>query len=259
MKSLRYILVSAVALLALVSCTTKEDPFTPGNPTNSNGNNIYFSAENPDNVVLGLADNSFTVTLERENANAAVSVPLTAFSTSSVFSVPSSVDFAAGETSKDITVQFSGAEPFVNYVLSISLPEEFTYPYKDQNVYPTFSVSVLQEDFKVVHTGTYYDDFWYEESWEQDLEYSELSETYRLSNLWTPGYGFTFKWDGKGSEKVTVIGGKMSTGIVHSTYGLISATPGDCFYDADDDAIYFPFTWTVSAGSFGTYYNVFYF
>jgi len=117
---------------------------------------------------------------------------------------------------------------------------------------------VLQEDFKVVHTGTYYDDFWWEEAWEQPLEYSELSDTYRLSDLWTPGYGFKFQWDGK-SEKVTVLGGKMSTGIVHSTYGLISAEAQECFYDADDNAIYFPFKWTVSAGSFGVYYNVFYF
>ena len=257
MKSLRYILISAVALFALVSCA-QEEPFKPGDPTNKNGNNIYFSANNAASLVLGLADNTFTVTIERENASNAVSVPLNSYSYSTVFTVPTSVDFAAGETSKDITVGFNGAEPFVNYVLNISIPEEYTYQYKDQNVYPAYSVTVLQEDFKVIHTGTYYDDFWWEEAWEQPLEYSELSDTYRLSDLWTPGYGFKFKWDGK-SEKVEVLGGKMSTGIVHSTYGLISATPQDCFYDADDNAIYFPFQWTVSAGSFGVYYNVFYF
>lgn len=259
MKSLRYILVSAVALFALVSCT-QEEPFKPGDPTNTNGNNFYFSAENAGSLVLGLADNSFTVTIERENANSAVTVPLKWYSVSDVFSVPSSIDFAAGETSKDVVVGFSGAEPFVNYVLNISIPEEFTYQYKDQGVYPAYSVTVLQEDFKVVHKGTYYDDFWWEESWDQDLEYSELSDTYRLSNLWTPGYGFTFKWDGQ-SSKVQVLGGKMSTGIVHSSYGLISAEAqaDQTYYDADDDAIYFAFKWTVSAGSFGVYYNVFYF
>ncbi len=258
MKSLRYILISTVALFALVSCVQDEDTYKPGNPTNTNGNNIYFSAENAASLVLGLADNSFTVTIERENASNAVSVPLKWYSPSEIFDVPSNVDFAVGETSKEITIVFSGAEPFVNYTLNITIPEEYTYPYKDQTVYPSYAVTMLQEDYKVVHTGSYYDDFWSGETWEQPLEYSELLGTYRLSNVWTEGHGFTFKWDGK-SEEVTVVESKIATGLVYDSYGAISATPQECFYDADDNAIYFPFEWTVSAGTFGVYYNVFYF
>lgn len=257
MKSFKYIFISVAALFALAACT-QEDPYTPGGPTNSNGNNVYFSASNPGTLVLGLTDNTFTVTIERENGNNAISVPLKAYSNSNVFTVPSSVDFASGETSKDISVQFTGADPFVNYVLNISVPEEYTYQYKDQTVYPAYSVTVLQEDFKVVHTGKYYDDFWTGETWDQDLEYSELLGRYRFSNLWAPGYGFQFDWDGK-SEEVKVLGGKMTTGIVSSSYGMISAEDQGSFYDADDNAIYFKFKWTVSAGSFGAYYNVFYF
>lgn len=245
-------------MFALVACVP-EDPYTPGNPTNNNGNNVYFSAENPGSLVLGLAESSFSVTIERENGGNALTIPLNSYSDSPVFTVPTSVDFAAGETAKTISVQFSGADPFVNYTLYITLPEEYTYQYKDQDVYPSYFVRVLQEDFKVIHTGSYYDDFWWEEAWEQDLEYSELKDTYRLSNLWTAGAGFEFTWD-KETDKVVVNGGnKLSTGIVHSTYGLISAQDQGSFYDPDDDAIYFPFKWTVSAGSFGTYYNVFYF
>ena len=258
MKSLRYILFSAAALFVLASCV-QEDPYTPGNPTNTNGNNIYFSADNASTVVLGLTESSFTVKIERESANGAVTVPLKSYSPSTVFTVPSSVDFAAGETSKDITVQFAGAEPFVNYSLQISLPEEFTYQYKDQNVYPSYAAVVLQEDFKVIHTSNFYDDFWTGETWAQNLEYSELKDTYRFSDLWDYGYGFEFTWD-KGTGKVVVNGGnKLTTGIVSSSYGMISAQDQGSFYDPDDDAIYFLFKWTVSAGSFGNYYNVFYF
>ena len=258
MKSLRYILIASVALFALAACAQEEDPYKPGDPTNSNGHNVYFSAENPGSLVLGLADNSFPVKIERENANGAISVPLKAYSASNVFTVPSSVDFAAGETSKEITVQFNGAEPFVNYSLQISVPQEFTYQYKDQNDYPAYAVTVLQEDFKVIHTGSYYDDFWYEEAWEQGLEYSELSDTYRLSNLWTPGYGFTFKWDGQ-SEKVTLLSSKIPTGLEYGSYGAISAEDQGSYYDAGEKAIHFVFKWTVSAGSFGVYENIFYF
>ena len=262
MKSIRYILYFAVALFVLASCV-EEDPYTPGNPTNTNGNNVYFSAANPSNLVLGLTESSFTVTVERENGSSALSVPLKSHSISNIFTVPTSVDFAAGETSKVITVQFSGAEPFVNYVLDIAIPEELTYQYKDQNVYPTFSITVLQEDFKPIHNGSYYDDFWSGEEWDQALEYSELKDTYRLSNLWTfdgfAGASFEFTWDKSTGDVVVNGGNKFSTGMVHSTYGLISAQDQGSFYDADDDAIYFKFKWTVSAGSFGTYYNVFYF
>lgn len=259
MKSLRYILIASVALFALAACAQEEDPYKPGDPTNSNGHNVYFSAENPGSLVLGLADNSFTVKIERENANGAISVPLKAYSASNVFAVPSSVDFAAGETSKEITVQFNGAEPFVNYSLQISVPQEFTYQYKDQNVYPAYAVSVLQEDFKVIHTGTYFEDFWTGNTWSQDLEYSELSDTYRFSNLWDIGYGFTFKWDGQSEEVVVNNGNKFESGIVSDTYGMISAEDQGSYYDDGENAIHFVFKWTVSAGSFGNYENVFYF
>lgn len=258
MKGLRFIFVSAVALLSLAACVEQE-PYTPGGPTNSNGNNVYFSAKNPGQLVLGLTDNTFKVTLERESGSGAISVPLTAYSESNVFTVPSAVDFAAGETSKDITVQFKNAEPFVNYIVRIAIPEEFTNQYKNQEVYPVFSTTVLQEDFKAYHTGRYSDDFYFEESWEQVLEYSELLKTYRFKGLWKDANGsFSFKWDGADKFELP---GKFETGIVHSKYGMISVTPDakNTYYDAEEKAIHFSFTWTVTAGSFGTYENVFYF
>jgi len=258
MKNLRYFTFALVALVALVSCT-KEDNWKPGDPTNPDGYNVYFSTSNPSSYVLGLSDNSITVKVERESGNSAISVPITAFSeTQGVFTAPATVEFAAGETSKDIVVKFENADPFVAYSVTLSLPEAYTKPYAQQDgKYPQFSAQVLQEDFKVVATGTYYDDFWYEDSWSQDLEYSELTGIYRFSNVWMPGYGFTFMWD-KATNKFG-LPSKVATGVVHSSYGMISATAQEFTYNSEENAIYMLFNWTVSAGSFGSYYNVFYF
>ncbi|MBQ2196537.1 MAG: hypothetical protein II407_06320, partial [Prevotella sp.] len=52
--------------------------------------------------------------------------------------------------------------------------------------------------------------------------------------------------------------GAITTGLVHPSYGAVSATwvKDDSGYDADEDAYYVNYEWTVSAGSFGTGYNL---
>ena len=59
---------------------------------------------------------------------------------------------------------------------------------------------------------------------------------------------------------------KYATGLVHSTHGAITANVVGASYDHWEagkllevacDAFYFDFKWTVSAGSFGQYPNLF--
>lgn len=266
MKYLKYIFISAMAMFALVACDPQVDPYTPGQPTNTNGDNIYFSAENPAKYQLGLSDNSFVVAIERDPVDHAVTVPLTAnTSTPEVFTVPASVTFEAGQTYAEITVGFNNAEVFTDYQIEIAVDEGLTYQYAEQYVYPRFAATVLQEDYKVVHTGVYYNDFPPAKAeTEQDLEYSEMLDLYRLSNVWGTGVGFTFAFNPdaeKEEDIVTKLPGALATGLFHSSYGYITATAdaSQTFYEPDEDAIYFAFEWTVSAGSFGVYYNVFYF
>ncbi len=278
MKGLKYIFI-LTALFAFASCQEESAPYEPGNPINKEGNNVYFSEENPSSYTLTLADNQFTVVIERENDDKAISVPLTYFSeTSGIFDGPKTVDFGAGETSKEISVLFQNADPFEKYNIQISIPEEFTNQYKDQPAYPIFKASVIQEDYAPFKTGYYFDYFWYEDGWDQVLEYSAMLDKYRLRDVWEVGADFTFSWDG--DQTFAFDASKIPTGINHSSYGLISAGPSadNCAYAADaatverydnavfggtvcgaSHAIYFAFTWTVSAGSFGDYYNAFYF
>lgn len=257
MKKYTKIIAIAFAAVSVLASCTKETPYEPGKPAGSK--DVFFSKENPSTVVLALSDTEFSVVLERSDASAAETVPLAAWcDVPNVISVPASVSFAAGETSVEVPVTLGECESFVNYMINISIPEEYTQPYKEDAGSPNLALIFYKEDYKLWKTGEYYDAFWYEDSWEQPIEYSEIQDTYRLSNVWADGYGFTFKFNPDTKDVAFASSAKIATGINHSSYGAISATPVSCGYDADLNAIIFVFKWTVSAGSFGEYEQVLY-
>jgi hypothetical protein len=79
------------------------------------------------------------------------------------------------------------------------------------------------------------------------------------------GVGISFTWD-KEKNVVKMGADKYATGLVHSSYGPITANVLGATYSHFEagqllniacDAFYFNFKWTVSAGSFGEYPNLF--
>lgn len=251
----KIIAIAFAAASVFASCSKDNTPYEPGKPAGDK--DVYFSTENPSTQVLNLSDTEFTVFIERNNASAAESIPLTAWcDVPGIVTVPASVDFAAGQEVAEIVIKLGEMEPFKEYQMNISIPEEYTQPYKEDAGSPQCGFVFYKEDYKTWKTGLLYDDFWSGETWEAKIEYSEMLDQYRLSDWFYPGINYVFKWDG--DQKFS--GAKQSTGLVDSTYGAVSAqiSAGDTFYDKDENVIYFGFTWTVSAGSFGVYYNVFY-
>lgn len=260
MKKVFRILSLVLVSAAVLSACTQEDPWTPGNPAGQQ--DVYFSANNPSTHVLALAAESFDIVVERSTTSGSVTIPVSFWvSTPGVASCEPSVTFADGASTATLKISLSNMEPFVNYTAKVVLPEEYTQPYKNREVYPECGFVFYKEDYKEYAKGQYYDDFWSGETTSQVLEYSEMLDTYRITDPWGTGsqYGFTFQWDGK--DSFTCPAAKFDTGLNHSSYGLIQGQlkEADTYYDADEKAIYFGITWTVSAGSFGVYYNVFYF
>ena len=256
MKRYTKIIAIAFAAVSVLASCSKTEPYEPGKPAGSK--DVFFSKSNPATKVLALSDTEFTVLLERADASGAENVPLTSWcSVPGTINVPESVAFAAGQTTAEIKVSLGNMDPFVNYKLTLSIPEEFTQPYKSDSGSPQCGMVFYKEDYKTWKTGSLYDDFWTEETWTSKIEYSEMLDQYRLSDWITPGYNYVFSWDG--DQKLS--GAKQATGINHSSYGAVSAqlSSADSYFDKDENALYFGFTWTVSAGSFGVYYNVFYF
>lgn len=246
----KYFLLTVVSCCLFTACSDDDD-YTSGAPSNTNGDNVYFSADNESALALGVDESEFAVIIERNNTGSAQSIPLkTGTPYGDIFIVPTSVDFASGEKSKTITVKTSDKmEMFKNYALSITIPEEYTQQYAETKVYPRIELNIKKEDYKPYATGEYTAGF-FEESWDATLEYSEILKLYRFSSCWVNGYDVTFTWDGGAKLEVNK-GKKLTSGYIHSSYGMVSATPGVCNYDASSKTFSFIYEWTVSAGTFG--------
>lgn len=111
------------------------------------------------------------------------------------------------------------------------------------------SVEFAGLDYKPYGKGTYTSNF-FGDTWEVDVEYSEVGNRYRIANNWTDGYGFAFSPDG---SKVTVYPTTTETGYVHPSYGMVSVSDQGSTYDEGTKTFTFNFKWTVAAGSFGNY------
>ena len=263
MKINKIFLLATMALVSMgIASCSSDDDYAPGKPAGSN--DVYFT--NEASQAIELTATSFTITLGRADAGSAISVPLVQRQVASVFTVPATAEFAAGQTETEVTIQVSSeAEPFTDYQLRLAIPEEYTSPYKkNANGYvPEMNIFVHKEDYKDYAKVFYYDEFWNEEGWEDVIQYSSTLDLYRIAPF-AEGYWMYFKIDeGKDITVCTAEGkkytGATATGLSHSSYGAISASwdtaSGFSGYSAEDDTYYILYKWTVAAGSFGSYYN----
>lgn len=234
----KQIILWALAAVAFAACE-KPVPYEPGAPMDLNGPNVYFSSKNDIDFVLPSDVNTFELAICREDATDALTVPLKfACGYEGAFEIPESVEFQAGED----TVYFSVTagekfEMFKQYSFALTIPEEYTHAYKPQDDTPNIMVSVLQEDYVPYAVGMYLCEFceyaagW--GAWEQVLEYSAITDTYRFSNLWQPGTYMTFKWDG--AENVTAEGA-FAIGL-DAGYGMIYAHLEGGEYDSETQTL----------------------
>lgn len=257
MKLFNNYFLLTILLGCFFTACSDSDEYTPGAPANT-GENVYFAETNESTPVLGTDDNEFSVIVSRTNGTSAESVPLIVVTPhDSIFTVPSTVDFASGETSKNVVIKTSDKmRMFKEYALSIAVPEEYTHQYVETTVYPRMELVVLKEDYKPYAKGMYTSEF-FGDAWEMELEYSPILDLYRFSDCWVEGYDVTFSWN---NTTVAVNGNTaLATGYMHPDYGMVNATPIEdgCGYDETDRMFTFSYTWTVSAGSFGDYADYF--
>lgn len=252
-KIFKFALCSVLAL-NFTACTEEVD-YTPAQPSDVT-DQVYFLASNTAAPVMKKDDTQFTVLVGRENSSSAQSVPLKVTNPNpEIFTVPATVDFAAGEAEKEIVIQASSSmELAKSYYLKLEISEEFVNPYKVQENHPIIVMNVLKEDYEPYGVGTYTAGFFSNQSWKQVMEYSPALDMYRFPNLWEDGYNVEFQWDG---TNIICAKATVQSGYVHSTYGMCSATVQATLYDAEANAFLFQYEWTVSAGTFGAYVDQF--
>lgn len=263
-KFIKYSLF-AIALLAGVSSCTDDYDYDAASPVVEGNSGVAFLTDTK-KTVLNADDNSFTIEMVRTNTNGELTVPLIANAPAEI-QVPQSVTFADGEAEAEVEITVGNVEMCKSYPLSISIPQEYTDAYdEDREGFISFLTNVVKEDYKLVANGVFTENILFGESWNQPLEYSEILDIYRLPDLIVGGTNFYFKWDGTSNDdqvfyfcddegnKVT----SFATGYVHSRYGMIMANVlSGTFIGCDENTLYLPFSFTVSAGSLGADYDTY--
>lgn len=125
-KSLTYYLLPA---LLLCSCSTTEDTYEPAKPVADDCIGAYFPKTNKSEFIKADTDDkNLDITVVREKTNSSVSIPVIVVSKTDNIVVPSTVDFAAGDSATTLTVTYTDLETTPKF--DIKLDEEYTNPYE---------------------------------------------------------------------------------------------------------------------------------
>ena len=275
---MKYLNKYMFALLAvstmLTACGDDDDNYAVGEPTNADALNVYFEADQ--SIVMASTATSFDFTVSRNKDNGAITVPLTYHGEDlTPFALPQSVSFASGELQKTITVTCSDAMKMFNeYRIEVIIDPAYTTQYKAQvEGYPRATLDIVKEDYKTFATGTY-TSAWTEVGEPATLEFSEILGMYRFKNITSGNLSYDFtvgdkpmtEGDFAGLYPITFGEGILKNGCVtsedwaHPSYGIVTIYGDESApsaYSKETKTYYLSIEFTVSAGSFGAYYDTF--
>lgn len=217
--------------------------------------------EQTSSFVFGNADNiDVPVLVQRNTTKGEQTVALQyTFPNTGVKEAPAAVTFKDGQDKATVVYKLvsDSIKGFTNYVLEVKVADGTYNPYKV--VSGTFSrnFTVVKEDYQQKQAGQMTDNFWNEASFAAVLEASPSAPYHRIREAWGAGSAdivFTINAD----NSISFVKTEIATGLKHPSYGAVTATPqAGSKFDPTDNSYHFVFKYTVSAGSFGVYTNVF--
>lgn len=154
-----YLLAAVVGALSFASCQHPYADWTPGAEDSNMG--VYFT--NTNGFTVAPEDTSVEIEVARVNADEAASVSVRYEATdangeaTTLFTVPSKVEFAAGAETAALTIDFDASELVMGMKYSIAIK-------LDENEASTYAVSeavftiVLPEPWTSMGTGIYFDE-----------------------------------------------------------------------------------------------------
>jgi hypothetical protein len=184
-----------ICLLAALALTcgacSDDDDWTPGPAVEAN--QVYFTTGDPDAVEIEQGEAQvYTFTLTRDDATQAANVPITV-SDADHFEAPSTVDFAAGEQTKDFNVTFKATQEVGVFDCQLSVEEgAYNSPYTAKTATLTLSVTVAKWDVVIEKVNFYNASLLTE--WSCQLVQLEGQNIYRFKN-WMQDFDLTFKLD----------------------------------------------------------------
>lgn len=95
--------IALMAVVGFTACSSDDDDYQWASVS---GNQVYFSNTLPSSYNISKATNTITVPLSRVKTDEAITVNLAHTDATGFFNVPSSVNFAAGQSKADITITY---------------------------------------------------------------------------------------------------------------------------------------------------------
>lgn len=118
-----------IGMTTLYSCQDDAPDYSPSEKIDSE--QVYFPSTNSSKVALSSVENSFDIVIARVKTDNAITVPLTISGNDGLYDIPSSVNFAQGESKATIKVTYDVDEiGFDNFSdLTISINDQYTSVY----------------------------------------------------------------------------------------------------------------------------------
>lgn len=243
---MKYACVALAGMLAMTvaSCTDTYDYEGPGEQDpgafiSANATTLKYAAD--DEQVL-------TFTLQRTNPESAENISLTG--DNSKFQVPSSVSFNAGEEKKQVSVPFNIMGGTTEKV-KIAVAKESATVYGNDTL--TFTIT---RDFVWDNLGNAtVTSWWWEDTIVLPIYRGQGTNKYQIRDYFVRGVTLEFELTEDGQHLAKPIAQTFS-GDVHPSYGNVFwQNPGTNDIEIEDNIIYLPLQWIVSAGSFGWGYE----
>ena len=127
----------------------------------ASGEQVYFSNELPATQEISFDASSFTIPVSRVNTSSSITVPISIESDDNFFSAPSSISFAAGEATTNLTISYDpdSLEYDAYKNVTVTLGSEYTTPYGNSAY--TFKGGIASP-YKSIGKGKMTDNFWFE-------------------------------------------------------------------------------------------------
>lgn len=258
MKKTKFIILAALLFglmpLALTSCSDN-DNYSPGDEPGVSDKGVYFSSDNESEFVKSDEDEKFiTITVERENTQGELAVPIEVVSkTDNIDEITSEAVFADGESQAELTITYTDLETTQSCELKI--PDEYANPYKEKDGSYRHTVSIYKP--RVISSNVTY------RSYDESTPDYFSGATSELVQYGTSNVFILTNILGSGIDLKFTIGGEDSyfdaTDVTNSYGGIL---PLNHYYDdgeygwylmVDEDADAYGecATWTVPGSAYG--------
>lgn len=188
-----YMALMVIMAASISSCSGDDVEYTPAEQVE--GMQVYFSSSNASAITLSSQETTFDVAISRILTSESATISLNSNDESGLYTIPSSVTFASGESKANITVSYDpnevGFDNYSNITISIA-DESYKTPYGTSE----YTVKVgIPSPWTSLGKATYSDAFIFENSYQVEIQQNDLDKNlFRLvrpyrAGLVAEGYG----------------------------------------------------------------------